>query len=77
MRDNTPPLGTLTEANLLDERGRELYLEYVRRTDMIRFGVFQQARGFKEQEADDHTNLFPIPANALITNPNLKQNPGY
>jgi starch-binding outer membrane protein, SusD/RagB family len=76
MRVNTPVLTTLTEAELLDERGRELYLEYVRRTDMIRFGAFRNARGFKEA-GDGHTDLFPIPASALLSNPGLVQNPGY
>ena len=76
LRQNTPALATLTEAELLDERGRELYLEYVRRVDMIRFGVFKDARGFKDA-GDGHTDLFPIPASALLSNPNLDQNPGY
>jgi starch-binding outer membrane protein, SusD/RagB family len=76
MRTNTSPLGVLTEQAMLDERGRELYLEYVRRTDMIRFGVFKDARGFKPA-GDGHTDLFPIPSTALLSNPNLVQNPGY
>ena len=76
MRDNTPPLGTLTEEALLDERGRELYLEFVRRNDMIRFGKFKDAWEFKEA-GDGHTDLFPIPSSALLSNPNLVQNPGY
>ncbi len=76
MRDNTPALGSLSEMDILDERGRELYLEYVRRTDMIRFGVFKSARGFKP-EGDGHTDLFPIPASALLSNPGLIPNPGY
>jgi len=76
MRENTPDLGSLTEMDILDERGRELYLEMVRRTDMIRFGVFKNARGFKA-EGDGHTDLFPIPAAALLSNPGLVPNPGY
>ena len=39
------PLGTVSENELLEERGRELYLELVRRTDMIRFGQFTQELG--------------------------------
>jgi len=70
------PLASLSEAQLLDERGRELYLEYVRRTDMIRFGVFKDPNGFKGAE-DGHTDLFPIPASAILSNPALVQNPGY
>jgi hypothetical protein len=61
---------------LLAERGRELYWEWVRRTDLIRFGVFLRPWPYKP--ADDPKNLvFPIPSQALAANPNLKQNPGY
>ena len=76
LREDTPPLTTLTETEMLDERGRELYMEFVRRTDMIRFGVFKNAWEFKEA-GDGHTDLLPIPASALLSNPNLVQNPGY
>lgn len=76
LRDNTSPLGSITEAIMLDERGRELYTEGWRRMDMIRFGVFKNAWQFKEA-GDGHTDLFPIPASALLSNPNLVQNPGY
>jgi starch-binding outer membrane protein, SusD/RagB family len=80
MRQNTPALvGPLTETMLLDERARELYTEGWRRNDMIRFGTFKNSWTFKDGEAtaDGHTNLFPIPSNALLSNPNLVQNPGY
>ncbi|MEO5682948.1 MAG: RagB/SusD family nutrient uptake outer membrane protein [Chitinophagaceae bacterium] len=61
---------------LLAERGRELYWESVRRTDLIRFGVFLKPWGLKP--TDDPKNLvFPVPNQALAANPNLKQNPGY
>ncbi|WP_018617062.1 RagB/SusD family nutrient uptake outer membrane protein [Segetibacter koreensis] len=61
---------------LLAERGRELYWEGVRRTDLIRFGVFTKAWAYKP--ASDARNLvFPIPSSALAANPNLKQNAGY
>lgn len=61
---------------LLAERGRELYWEFVRRTDLIRFGVFLRPWPYKP--SDDPKNLlFPIPNQALAANPNLKQNPGY
>lgn len=76
LRDNTPPLPSLNETEMLDERARELYTEGWRRMDMIRFGVFKNAWQFKEA-GDGHTDLFPIPASALLSNPNLVQNPGY
>ncbi|HEX4850508.1 MAG TPA: RagB/SusD family nutrient uptake outer membrane protein, partial [Puia sp.] len=61
---------------LLAERGRELYWESVRRTDLIRFGVFNVLWQYKP--ADDPKYLvFPVPNQALAVNPNLKQNPGY
>lgn len=73
------PLGTVSEGDMLDERGRELYVEAVRRTDMVRFGQFTRAWEFKDAGSvgDDNRNVFPIPTNALLSNPNLVQNPGY
>lgn len=61
---------------LLAERGRELYWELVRRTDLIRFGVFQKAWALKPASDAAHL-VFPIPSSALAANPNLKQNAGY
>jgi hypothetical protein len=61
---------------LLAERGRELYWESVRRTDLQRFGVYLKPWQYKP--SDDPKNLiFPVPNQALAANPNLKQNPGY
>jgi len=61
---------------LLAERSRELYWENMRRTDLIRFGVFLKPWAFKP--TDDPKNLlFPVPNQALSANPNLKQNTGY
>ncbi len=73
------PLGSVSEADLLEERGRELYEEFWRRNDMIRFGQFTRDWEFKDAAAvgDETKNLYPIPVNALLSNPNLVQNPGY
>lgn len=76
----TMPLVNTTTVNdpntLLSERGRELYWESVRRTDLLRFGVYLKPWQYKP--TDDPKNLvFPIPNSALAANPNLKQNPGY
>ncbi len=71
------PLGTVSESDILAERGRELYGEYVRRIDLIRFGEFTKEWQFKEVSGDDTKKIFPIPTNALLSNPNLVQNPGY
>jgi asparagine synthase (glutamine-hydrolysing) len=59
------------------ERGREFVWEGSRRQDMIRFGTWTAARDFKAAEADNHTELFPIPSRVKINNPNLQQNNGY
>ena len=61
---------------LLAERGRELYWESVRRTDLIRFGVYLKPWQYKPTDNPKYL-LMPIPGQALGSNPNLKQNPGY
>lgn len=69
---------TLTEQELLDEWGREYFAEGRRRMDLIRFGKFNTGKWWdKNPDADNHTAIFPIPYNALNSNPDLKQNPGY
>jgi hypothetical protein len=70
------PAGAITLTDVLNERGRELYIEGWRRNDQVRFGTFTQPFPFMTN-TDEHLNVFPIPANALSTNPNLKPNPGY
>jgi hypothetical protein len=80
--DITAP--NLTLPFLLDERGRELYWEGHRRTDLVRFGEFT-SNGVWEWKGNvqagiqtsPHRNLYPIPTNDLNANPNLLQNPGY
>ena len=73
---NVDPLNSLSEEELLDERGRELWWEGHRRTDLIRFGKFLDAWNEKGT-SDDNKVLFPIPERAVVNNPNLTQNPGY
>ncbi|HEY9008427.1 RagB/SusD family nutrient uptake outer membrane protein [Ohtaekwangia sp.] len=69
-------LGSLNESAMLDERGRELYWEGVRRTDQIRFGTFTSTWAEKTV-TEPFRVLFPIPQQALDSNPNLQPNPGY
>ncbi len=69
-------LTALTEADLLAERGREMYAEGVRRQDLIRFGQFLRAWNLKDQ-TDAGKEIFPIPTADVLANPNLTQNPGY
>ncbi|MCF0050314.1 RagB/SusD family nutrient uptake outer membrane protein [Dyadobacter chenwenxiniae] len=68
-------LASLTDANLFDEIGRELYWEGGKRTTEIRFGKFTTGAGTSVKEA--YTVLYPIPSAALVSNANLEQNPGY
>jgi len=71
--------------DVLDERGRELYWECTRRTDLIRYGLFTsgaytwawKGNVLSGQGVDSHYNLFPIPATILSSDPNMTQNPGY
>jgi hypothetical protein len=71
------PTNTYTANTLLAERGRELYGEFVRRTDLIRFGVFKNAWAYKPADNSDTYLVYPIASAALAANPNLIQNPGY
>lgn len=71
--------------NILNERGRELYWEGVRRTDLIRFGLFVSGNytwDFKGGVAngvgvDSRYNVYPIPVTDMTVNGGLEQNPGY
>lgn len=76
---NATPLGTVSEQDLIDERGRELYAEIWRRNDLIRFGQYGRDWLFKDAGSinNDTYNRFPIPPAQLLANPNLVQNPGY
>ena len=86
-RSNAAAFGVadITLDNLLNERARELNLEGVRRTDLIRFGKFTgssylwpwKGNTVNGTSISDAYNLFPIPSTALQANPNLSQNPGY
>jgi len=69
----------------LDERGRELYYEAFRRTDLIRYGKFTtntylwawKGGVLGGAAVDPKYNIFPLPSTDLSANPNLKQNTGY
>ena len=86
--------GRITEAELnldfiLDERGRELYTELIRRTDLIRFNKFTKdhnwdwkgsdgkAGNYIGKDVDNKYKLFPIPQEEFTVNPYLTQNPDY
>ena len=82
----------ITEFNLeyiFKERGRELYWEGFRRTDLIRWDRYAGTNYQWEFKGAPNGNdptplavpqfrcLFPIPQSDMAANPNLKQNPGY
>ena len=71
------PFTSLDADKFLAERGREMFIECVRRQDLIRFGKYNDSWRFHPADADKHVNIFPIPANQINANPNLTQNPGY
>ena len=68
----------------IDERGRELYMECVRRTDLVRFDRFTTDKYLWEwkggiasgRAVDSRYNHYPIPTAEISANPNLK-NFGY
>ena len=92
MGDTTFNYGTLAEdgsiaspgdqspvayGRFLDELGWEFAAEARRRTDIIRFGVFQTKNWYNHEPQGDYTTIFPIGLEELNTNTNLTQNPGY
>jgi len=75
-RTTTAAWSTITLDSVYAERCREFSWECWHRNDMIRFGKFEDAYGFKT-DADINHRLFPIPTTAFSTNATLTQNPGY
>ncbi|GAB3336366.1 RagB/SusD family nutrient uptake outer membrane protein [Marivirga atlantica] len=75
----------LTLDFILDERARELYYEGSRRVDLIRFNKYTgneyvwpwKGGNIDGASIDAFREIFPIPANDLVANPNLDQNDGY
>ena len=76
-RAKVDALKAVTLADVFKERSYELLWEGVRRQDQIRWGKFLDAYTNKPNKSDVKYLLFPIPTNALASNPNLKQNAGY
>lgn len=76
---------SLTLDFIIAERGRELYWEGFRRTDLIRFDRFTEGTYLwpwkggvaAGQGVQAFRKLYPIPSSDLVTNPNLVQNTGY
>lgn len=76
-RANVAPLGTIDADGFLAARGREMFQESSRRTDLIRFGKFQDS-WWEKTNSDSFKNLMPIPVEQLnASEGTLTQNPGY
>ena len=75
-----PPLTEMSLDVLFRERGFEFYWEMLRRTDMIRFGKYEDT-WTEKTDSDPLKRLFPIPQNAIDGASNvdgyLDQNEGY
>jgi len=82
--------GNITAADLtlpfiINERGRELWWECFRRTDLIRFGEFTSSTYLWPWKGGisngtgvaDKYNIFPLPLSDVQANPYLVQNTGY
>ena len=85
-RAGVPPPSEITSDFLMRERARELMWEAHRRTDLIRYGLFDSADylwpykggdSFAGQSFPAYRRIFPIPPTELAVNNGLKQNPGY
>lgn len=77
---------TSIDANILiNEWGREFYMEGRRRSDLVRFGLFTSGKylwDFKGGVAtgtsvDKKFNVYPIPSDDISNNPAMSQNEGY
>jgi hypothetical protein len=75
----------LTADFILDERGRELYWEAQRRTDLVRYNKLTTSTYLWAWKGgtiagtgvESKYNLFPIPTSDLLANPNLDQLLGF
>ncbi len=75
-----PPLSEMTTDILYRERGFEFYWEHQRRTDMIRFGKYEDPL-IEKTNNDPRKRLFPIPQTAIdgtsVVDGYLVQNESY
>ncbi len=84
-RAQATPLASITPQDILNERGRELYWEGFRRTDLIRFNQFVEGTylwpwkgGIQSgTSVASFRKLYPIPSAEISSNTNLVQNTGY
>ncbi|MDG5799054.1 RagB/SusD family nutrient uptake outer membrane protein [Marinilabiliaceae bacterium ANBcel2] len=72
-RAGVDPIDNATLQDVLDERGRELWLEGHRRQDLIRYGKFQDA--WWEKSSQSGVTTLPVPRFASDANSNLLEEP--
>ena len=86
LRAGVDPPAEITADFLVAERARELMWEAHRRTDLIRFGLFDTDEYLWPYKGGDdfagkafpaYKCIFSIPPTELAANPELVQNPGY
>ena len=85
-RAGVEPPSEITVPYLVAERARELMWESHRRTDLIRYGLYDSSEYIWPYKGGDsfaghafgpHMRIFPLPSTELAANPELRQNPGY
>jgi len=79
-RAGVSPFASLDADSFLEERGREVFAESLRRSDMIRFGVYNDSY-WEKPVSQPFVNIFPIPFEQVQATSGssfpLTQNPGY
>jgi hypothetical protein len=76
VRTTSAALTSINLEGIYEERCREFAWESWHRNDMIRFGKYENAWGFKTN-TEAYRRIFPIPTVAMQLNPQLTQNPSY
>jgi hypothetical protein len=71
------PLATIDADGFLAERGKEMFQESSRRSDLIRFGNYGDT-WWEKTNSDPYRTIFPIPQGQIdASGGSLTQNPGY
>uniref|UniRef100_UPI0040484EF4 RagB/SusD family nutrient uptake outer membrane protein n=1 Tax=Roseivirga sp. TaxID=1964215 RepID=UPI0040484EF4 len=80
-RAGVAAFSSMTADQFLAERGREMFQESIRRTDLIRFNKWGSAWWEKPAHNNPNLNVFPIPNDQIQASQSetfrLTQNPGY
>jgi hypothetical protein len=76
-RAGVSAFSSMTADSFLAERGREMFQESSRRTDLVRFGQYSTGTWWEKAASPAHKALFPIPFDAIQSSTGLSQNAGY